>query len=273
MAQPVHRAVPMTDDPAQLSALESEAAQAEAQLELELAAACGAAEQAERRLQQLQAAAQRAASGDEEVKSVCRQLSQLSPIRFDDEQARSAALEVRRAALTQRKAARDSLRAALEAFGRRTQALELELSHRAESLVRAQRRAEEKQAAARAPAGGKAASAPPRRESPRVSMYTQVDLGSESNFYGGFSTNLSEGGLFIATLSTPPRGTEVELTFTLPGGTPIKARGVVRWTREVNDAMPDVMPGAGVQFVELAPEVAASISAFVMKRDPLFYVE
>lgn len=263
----------MTDDAAQVFALESEAAQAEAQLEQELATARRAAELAEQRLQQLRAAARQAAPGDEEVASVRRQLDQLAPARFEDEQARGAALQVRRAALAQRAAAQGSFRAALEAFGRQTRELELQLSHQAEWLSRGQRRAEEKRAAARVTPAGATASAPPRRESPRVSMYTQVDLGSESNFYGGFSTNLSEGGLFIATLSTPPRGTQVELTFTLPGGAPIKARGVVRWTREVNDAMPEVMPGAGVQFVELAPEVAASISEFVMKRDPLFYVE
>jgi len=41
----------------------------------------------------------------------------------------------------------------------------------------------------------------------------------------------------------------------------------------VNDALPEMMPGAGVQFVDLRPEVAAAISEFVQTRDPLFYVD
>lgn len=269
----------MNDEAAELVALESQAAQAEAQLEYELAAAHQAAQQAAQHLAQLQATAGRLAS-HEELASVCRQVSQLSPPRFDEGQVRAGAITARRAALQHRRKAEAALREALQAFSQRTTELELRVAHQTKWLSEAQRRVEAQQrvpapvARPAAPAAAAVRASPgPRRESPRVAMCTQVDLGSDSNFYGGFSTNLSEGGLFIATVATPPRGTQVELTFTLPGGVPIKAHGVVRWTREVNDAMPEVMPGAGVQFVDLSPEVAASITEFVMKRDPLFYVD
>jgi uncharacterized protein (TIGR02266 family) len=271
----------MQDEAALLSALESEALLAEAQLEQDLAMARRVAEQADLRLRTLRAAAEKGADADKELALVSYQLGRITLPRFDDEEARMAALHVRRVALAQRKAARASFQAALESFGKRTAELELQLKHQEQWLTRAQSNAEKK-AAARpvmqlpAPAIAAPVNAPahpPRRESPRVSMCAEVDLSSDSNFYAGFSTNLSEGGLFIATVSAPPKGTQVELSFTLPGGDRLKARGVVRWTREVNDNLPDMMPGAGVQFVDLPPEVAQSITEFVMLRDPLFYVD
>lgn len=266
----------MNDEAAELLSLESQAAQAEAQLEQELAAAQVAATQAAQHLAQLQATAGKLA-GQEELASVCREVRQLAPPRFEEGQVRAGAITARRAALQHRRKAGEALREALRSFNQRTTELEMRVAHQSKWLSEAQRKVQERQAAEVAqvalPTARAAAPAAARRESPRVSMCTEVDLGSDSNFYGGFSTNLSEGGLFIATVATPPKGTLIELTFTLPGGVPIKAQGVVRWTREVNDALPEMMPGAGVEFVDLGPEVAASISEFVMKRDPLFYVD
>ena len=275
----------MQDEAALLSALESEALLAEAQLEQDLIMARRVAEQSEQRLKALRAAAELAAPEGKEAAMLCYQLGRLAPPRFEDEDARSAALQVRRQALAQRKAAHASFQAALESFGQRTAELELQLKHKADWLTKAKANAQAQKKAvelplpsgpsgeARGEGQTRSLTHPPRRESPRVALHTEIDLCSESNFYSGFATNLSEGGLFIATVSAPPRGTPVELSFTLPGGQKLKARGVVRWTREVNDALPEMFPGAGVQFEELPPEVAASISDFVMQRDPLFYVE
>ncbi len=105
----------------------------------------------------------------------------------------------------------------------------------------------------------------------RVRMQAMIDLRSDSNFFTGFSTNISEGGVFVATVQAVPRGTTVDLDFTLPGGRPMKVSGVVRWTREVNDKTPELMPGLGVQFTQLPPEVASAISDFVATREPLFF--
>jgi hypothetical protein len=51
----------------------------------------------------------------------------------------------------------------------------------------------------------------------------------------------------------------------------LKATGVVRWLREPNDHTPELMPGMGVQFQDLPPEIASLISDFVRKREPLFF--
>nr|BDT30402.1 TIGR02266 family protein [Myxococcus sp. MH1] len=109
------------------------------------------------------------------------------------------------------------------------------------------------------------------RRNGRVRMHTSIDMRSDSNFFTGFSMDISEGGVFIATVDAVPRGTQVELDFTLPGGRPMKVTGVVRWVREANPKMPELMPGVGVQFTGLPEEVASVISSFVTTRDPMFY--
>ncbi|MBX5484404.1 MAG: TIGR02266 family protein [Myxococcaceae bacterium] len=112
-----------------------------------------------------------------------------------------------------------------------------------------------------------------RRAQSRVRMQAAVDLHSESNFFTGFSTNISEGGLFVATVQIPPIGTEVDLSFTLPKGQKIQVKGVVRWTREVNDRTPEIFPGVGIQFVGLDPQTAEVIHRFVAEREPMFFPE
>jgi uncharacterized protein (TIGR02266 family) len=111
----------------------------------------------------------------------------------------------------------------------------------------------------------------PGRSNARFPLQTQVDLSSDSNVFTGFSTNLSEGGLFVATLSVLPVGTPVDLTFTLPGKVKISVRGEVRWIREIDDRTPDVFPGVGVRFLDLTAEASAALHRFVASREPLFY--
>jgi uncharacterized protein (TIGR02266 family) len=104
-------------------------------------------------------------------------------------------------------------------------------------------------------------------------MQAAVDFHSDNNFFNGFSANISDGGLFVATVNLVPLGTEVDLSFSLPSGERIEAKGVVRWVREVNDKLPDAFPGLGVQFSSLKPEAQQAIDSFLAQRDPLFYAE
>jgi uncharacterized protein (TIGR02266 family) len=112
---------------------------------------------------------------------------------------------------------------------------------------------------------------PSKRASPRVRMQAAITIGSDSNFYNGFSSDISDGGIFVATVDQPPIGTEVDLSFSLPSGQRIECKGVVRWVREVNDKIPDAFPGIGVQFTGLEPSANAAIRQFVDERDPLFF--
>jgi uncharacterized protein (TIGR02266 family) len=107
----------------------------------------------------------------------------------------------------------------------------------------------------------------------RVKMQAAVDFVSDNNFFNGFSANISDGGLFVATVKHVPIGTQVDLSFSLPSGERIQAQGVVRWVREVNDKDPDSMPGLGVQFTRLEDDARAAIERFVASREPMFYAE
>ncbi len=108
-------------------------------------------------------------------------------------------------------------------------------------------------------------------EDHRDTVSADVTASSDHNFFMGFSENISEGGLFIATHRPKKVGELVDLEFTLPGvAQKVKAVGEVRWTRvyaESNDAP----PGMGVRFVEMSEEDAAAIRAFVQRRSPIFW--
>ena len=202
-------------------------------------------------------------------------------------QASFAALEEHREGLSRDAAELQRVESVAEA-ARAEEALRAEAAQKEAEQARARREAqavaERRAAPAAAPAAGKPRapgqplgkmSAPiavsPGRGNSRIPMQTQVDMSSDSNVFTGFSTNLSEGGVFVATVNLLPVGTPVDLTFTLPGNTRITVKGEVRWTREIDDRVPDVFPGVGVRFVELGMDAAQALHRFVAEREPLFY--
>jgi uncharacterized protein (TIGR02266 family) len=128
--------------------------------------------------------------------------------------------------------------------------------------------------AARAQAeGGQSQPEPPRRASPRVRMQAAVELRTGATSFTGFSTNISDGGIFVASATPLPVGTEVELQLTLPGGEPLSARGVVRWARQVNDDVPLIAPGMGIEFVDLPGESALAIQRVIATREPILVAD
>ncbi|MGC4120505.1 MAG: TIGR02266 family protein [Myxococcales bacterium] len=206
--------------------------------------------------------------------------------------ARAAAVEARRLALETEKRRADQ-REALLATAEQTlvgidRDLERErgvLATRAEDARRLeQERAEQERARRQAQPEQPALPSPEksqpaalqgaeRRQHHRTALETHVDLCSDSNFYQGFSSDLSDGGIFVATCCALPAGSHVDLLFSLPTGASITARGVVRWSREFNEASPDVFPGLGVEFVEMSDEHRRAIREFTAQRDPLFWCE
>jgi uncharacterized protein (TIGR02266 family) len=110
-----------------------------------------------------------------------------------------------------------------------------------------------------------------RRQSPRVALCVEVGFQSDSNFYAGFTEDISEGGLFVATHMLQQVGTEVSLTFTLPNDYELRVTGVVRWLRDPHDLDGDTRPGMGLQLRGLSQEDQAMIREFLALRDPLFH--
>jgi uncharacterized protein (TIGR02266 family) len=186
-------------------------------------------------------------------------------------QASVAALEEHRAGLSRDRAELERVEAAAEARARR----EAQATANRKSPGRAPEAAPGRSRAPGQPLGKMSAPTPGGngRNNSRVPLQTQVDLSSDSNVFTGFSTNLSEGGVFVATLRVLPVGTPVDLTFSLPGKVRISVHGEVRWVREIDDRTPDVFPGLGVRFVDLEPEAAQALHRFVAEREPLFYPE
>lgn len=110
-----------------------------------------------------------------------------------------------------------------------------------------------------------------RRRAPRAHLETEVSFQSDDNFFAGFSEDVSEGGLFVATYDLKAVGTRVNLTFSLPEGTSIETTGEVRWLRDPRDRDAGVSPGMGIQFDALSEPEKAKITEFVKARSPMFY--
>lgn len=108
-----------------------------------------------------------------------------------------------------------------------------------------------------------------RRGSPRVALMTEVGLSTDTQFYAGFSEDLSDGGLFVATYKLLAVGTRVALSLTLPDGHEIRAFAKVAWTRESPHS--DLQPGMGLAFDELGDSDREAVLRFVSERPPMFY--
>jgi len=112
-----------------------------------------------------------------------------------------------------------------------------------------------------------------RRAHHRTALKASVNWTSETNFYTGFTNNIGEGGLFVATHQILPMDSVIELEFSIPGRPePIKAEGKVRWIREYND-MSDAEPGMGIQFKALTRADQEQVQAFVDRRDSIFFAD
>ena len=108
-----------------------------------------------------------------------------------------------------------------------------------------------------------------RRTAVRKPLNAEIGMYSDSNFYAGFSQDISEGGMFVATYDLQPMGTMVDLEFMLPGGYQVKVKGAVRWIKDPIEA--NTFAGMGVQFVDLEPADLTAIQEFISNREPIFH--
>lgn len=109
-----------------------------------------------------------------------------------------------------------------------------------------------------------------KRSAMRMILHAQVNMKSESNFFMGFTENISEGGIFVSTLSPPAVGDEVELAVAVEGSDPIPVKGVVRWHRTDGEGNPT---GCGVQFEALDDNSRRTIEMLLvtLEKEPLFH--
>jgi uncharacterized protein (TIGR02266 family) len=111
-----------------------------------------------------------------------------------------------------------------------------------------------------------------RREHVRIPAKVEVTLSSEHNFFVGWSENISEGGLFIATHQLHPLGTRFDITLSVPPHLEeVTITCEVRWLRQTDELTSDCGPGMGLAFCDLATPTADAIQRFLAEqRDALF---
>jgi uncharacterized protein (TIGR02266 family) len=111
-----------------------------------------------------------------------------------------------------------------------------------------------------------------RRQEPRYAVAVAVTFESDHNFYTGLTSDLSGGGLFVATHQIRSVGERVQLHFTLPTlREPIEAVTEVRWVRATPMPGGGGEAGMGLQFLQLSPQAREAIKVFLKKRDSLFF--
>ncbi|HEX7127048.1 MAG TPA: response regulator [Thermodesulfobacteriota bacterium] len=111
---------------------------------------------------------------------------------------------------------------------------------------------------------------PERR--PRVPLRVPVLFESGGRMRLARVTNLSSGGLFLATGEPLPRGTAVTLELRLPldrSDTPLRLSARVSWTTDEVAAPPDIEgprePGMGLAFERLGEASQAAVDRFVAR--------
>jgi uncharacterized protein (TIGR02266 family) len=109
------------------------------------------------------------------------------------------------------------------------------------------------------------------RDTVNVNVNTMLNMNTDHQFYNGFSQNIEEGGIFVATFDPQPIDSKVLVNFKLPGGHPVTARGVVHFVRDYNPMAPDMAPGMGVRFTNLLGDDKAAIEEYLEQREPMFY--
>ncbi len=93
-----------------------------------------------------------------------------------------------------------------------------------------------------------------------------LDTEDSEAYLFDYSTNLSEGGIFVKTSHNLPLDAPVHLKFYLPNSDSlIEAKGRVAWVNTDSASSPG--PGIGIQFVKLSPESMSIIQEFIRSLD------
>jgi len=98
-----------------------------------------------------------------------------------------------------------------------------------------------------------------------------VDIHGEHVPYTGIIKDISEGGLFIATVAHHKIGDVLQIRFTIPAvERPIEIRARVRWYRDEFTAGGNPI-GVGVQFIDLPDELTRQINSYLRDKTPMMY--
>lgn len=110
-----------------------------------------------------------------------------------------------------------------------------------------------------------------QRTAKRIDVELEVTLTGPHTFFGGFTMDISEGGIFVATHQIFPIGTKFRITVFI-GKERLEIDSLVVWVRGEDSAMiSGEEPGMGLRFIELDEKSLLVITDFIKKREPIFY--
>lgn len=113
-------------------------------------------------------------------------------------------------------------------------------------------------------------SGPEKRRDSRVSLKARVDyeLLSEDTFLFEYTSNVSRGGIFLATRNPLPVGTKMNLRFSLPGSRRrvIEVTGKIAWVNEYKPGKQNLNPGMGIEFVDLSEHDRKLITNLIKRK-------
>lgn len=102
----------------------------------------------------------------------------------------------------------------------------------------------------------------------------QVGVATKHRLFVGLSSNISSGGLFVATDETLAKGDEIEVRFRIPGSEHVfHKRAEVAWIRPFDEANSDRQnqAGAGVRLLDLSDDEKRVLNAFIDVHEPMFF--
>jgi uncharacterized protein (TIGR02266 family) len=103
---------------------------------------------------------------------------------------------------------------------------------------------------------------PPTRQASRVRVAQPVDFVHGRRVASGETLNISHTGMFLKVSSVLDVGAHLLLSFSLPGHRRWECFAQVAWIRRPDDEHP-YPPGMGLQFLEMEPDAAATLAAFL----------
>jgi len=108
-----------------------------------------------------------------------------------------------------------------------------------------------------------------KRQDSRIVLKARVDyeLLSEDTFLFEYTSNVSQGGIFLSTRNPLPQGTRLRLRFNLPGEkrSEIIVTGQVVWVNEYKPGGRNLNPGMGVAFLDLNPDDRQAIAQLIRR--------
>jgi type IV pilus assembly protein PilZ len=106
-----------------------------------------------------------------------------------------------------------------------------------------------------------------RRRHPRAKLQLLIQFSFETfdDFIAEYSTDISEGGMFIKTERPNPKGSYLYLRFTLNDGSPL-IEGLGKVVRVILRSDPTATPGMGIEFIDFDQESMALIQQIVTRK-------